>query len=168
MTTDPTLTPDRDHMEQILTRESIGYLGLSADGETYVVPLNYTYTPDARILFHCALEGRKLDMIRANPRVCFSVSSQAGPPTEHYGELCSTPYESVICWGEARVIDDLPERQQLLQEFQIRYGTPAKPRESISLESTAKCGAVEITVTHMTGRSVHAEERTRWGWERGG
>ena len=154
---------DKQLMEQILRAENIGYLGLSGD-ESYVVPLNYTYTED-RILFHCALEGRKLDMIRANPWVCFAVSRQASEPTEHFNALCSTPYESVICWGNARVIDDLAERQQILSAFQIRYGTPEKPRTSISLESTARCGAVEIVVTRMTGRQVHASERTRWEWE---
>ena len=150
-------------MERILQTESIGYLGLCGD-ESYVLPLNYTYA-DGRILFHCALEGRKLDMIRANPRVCFAVSRPATEPTEHFGELCSTPYESVICWGTARVIEDLSERLQALAAFQLRYATPEQPRASISLESTARCGAVEIVVTRMTGRQVHADERTRWEWE---
>jgi nitroimidazol reductase NimA-like FMN-containing flavoprotein (pyridoxamine 5'-phosphate oxidase superfamily) len=155
---------DKQRMEQMLRSESIGYLGLACDDEPYVVPLNYTYT-DGRILFHCALEGRKLDMIRANPGVCFVVSRQAAEPTEHFGALCSTPYESVICWGTARVVEDLSERQQTLAAFQLRYATPEKPRDSISPESTARCGAVEIVVTRMTGRQVHADERTRWEWE---
>jgi uncharacterized protein len=157
------MTTDKQLMERILEAESVGYLGLSGD-EPYVVPLNYTYA-DGRILFHCALEGRKLEMIRANPRVCFAVSRQATHPTEHSGQLCSTPYESVICWGAARIVEDVSERQQVLQAFQIRYATPEKPRASISLESTARCGAVEIVVTRMTGRRVHADERTRWEWE---
>ena len=163
MAADESPLTDKQLMEQILQAENIGYLGLSGD-EPYVVPLNYTYT-EGRILFHCALAGRKLDMIRANPWVCFAVSRQASEPTEHFGELCSTPYESVICWGTARVVEDLAERQQILSAFQIRYGTPAKPRDSITFESTARCGAVEIVVARMTGRQVHADARTRWAWE---
>jgi nitroimidazol reductase NimA-like FMN-containing flavoprotein (pyridoxamine 5'-phosphate oxidase superfamily) len=166
MTTDQTPLDGQQLMEQILRRETIGYLGLCVGDESYVVPLNYTYTPDGRILFHCALEGQKLDMIRANPNVCFAVSRQAIDPTEHYGEECSTPYESVLCWGTARVLDDIEERRQALAEFQVRYATEEEPRDSVSLERAARCGAVEIVVTRMTGRRVHAGDRTVWEWER--
>ena len=67
----------RDEMEELLQDESIGYLGLSMNGTPYVVPLNYSYS-EGTIIFHCALEGKKLDFIRTNPLVCFSVGRQVG------------------------------------------------------------------------------------------
>ncbi len=57
---------DKAQMEAILRSEAVGHLAMAADGEVYLVPLNYTYD-EGRILFHCALQGRKLDMIRAQP-----------------------------------------------------------------------------------------------------
>ena len=33
----------REEMEKLLREEEIGYLGLSLDGNPYVVPLNYHY-----------------------------------------------------------------------------------------------------------------------------
>ena len=154
----------RTRMEQILCAETAGHLAMSHDGELYLVPLNYTYV-DGRILFHCALEGRKLDMIRANPNVCFEVSRQEGQPAPHAGELCDAPFESVICWGTARVIEDVQERQRILHEFQARYAKYGQAREPISLERAEKCGAVEITVTRMTGRRRKGEECGDWEWE---
>lgn len=156
-------TDDLQQMEQILREESVGYLGMTAYGELYVIPINYTYV-DRRILFHCALTGRKLDMIRANPNVCFSVGRQHGEPTEHVGRNCDAPFESVICWGTARVVDDLDERHAILQQFQQRYATPEKPRTELARERAAKCGAVQIVVTRMTGRAAQGKADARWEW----
>jgi len=154
---------DKEEMERILREEDVGRLGLAADDEPYVVPLNYTYA-DGRALFHCALEGRKLDVIRKNPNVCFEVSRQEGRPAEHAGDLCSAPFESVICYGVARIVDDLQERLEVLNEFQTRFGTLDKPRTAISEERAAKCGAVVIRVVRMTGRRS-GEGKTEWLWE---
>jgi uncharacterized protein len=154
---------DLAEMERILQSEAIGHLAMTADGELYLVPLNYTYL-DGKILFHCALQGRKLDLMRRNPNVCFEVSRQEGLPAEHAGDPCDTPFESVICWGRARIIDDLAEREAILNAFQARYSTPERPRSPVAPERVEKCGAVEISVTRMTGRRVHAEAKTSWTW----
>jgi hypothetical protein len=154
---------DKAQMEEILRSEAVGHLAMTAEGEVYLVPLNYTYDA-GRVLFHCALQGRKLDMIRAQPKVCFEVCRQAGPPLEHQGQKCDPPFASVICWGTARVIDDLQERQEVLQAFQARYATPENPRTPITAESAAGCGAVAITVTRMTGRQAKGDNDARWAW----
>ena len=78
----------RTEMEQILQEETIGYLGLSVEGKPYVVPLNYSYVK-RKILFHCSLTGMKLDHIRQNPQVCFSVGRQSGEIRRHAeGDPC--------------------------------------------------------------------------------
>jgi nitroimidazol reductase NimA-like FMN-containing flavoprotein (pyridoxamine 5'-phosphate oxidase superfamily) len=43
------------------------------DGELYAVHINHAHA-DGRLHFHCAPEGKKLDMIRANRRVCYVVN----------------------------------------------------------------------------------------------
>ena len=74
---EPVFIDSREEMEQILREEVLGYLGLAGDGPPYVVPLNYAYAA-GKILFHCALTGQKLDAIRRNPHVCFTVGRQIG------------------------------------------------------------------------------------------
>ena len=155
---------DKEQMEAILHDEDVGRLGLALDNEPYVVPINYTYV-DGRILVHCALEGRKLDFIRKNPNVCFEVSRQEGRPTSHAGDLCSAPFESVLCFGAARIIEDVHERRGLLSIFQERFSTPSKEREPISRERAEKCGAIEIRVSRMTGRRRAGKEKVAWEWQ---
>lgn len=140
-----------EQMEELLTTEVVGHLGLAANGEVYVVPLNYAYV-DGTILFHCAVEGKKLDLIRANPQVCFEVSNMVGEPTPHGPQSCDSPFRSVICWGTARYIDDLDERIAVLNRFQARYDTDQVQRTPLGPERATRCGAVEIKVERMTAR----------------
>lgn len=139
----------RGEMEAVLRGGTLGFLGLCRDGQPYVVPLTYAYD-DGKILFHCAREGRKLDCIRANPQVCFTVGRQFGAVCRHpQGAQCTEDDESVICCGRARILEDEMERWNALNTFNRSIQPDA---EDIPREMTAKCCAVEIEITSMTGR----------------
>ncbi len=147
----------REEMERVLHEENVGYLGLSVDGQPYVVPLSYAYV-DGRILFHCALTGRKLDAIRANPHVCFTVGHQTGQVQRHRtSDPCYVESDSVICTGVARIVEDVQERQRVLDSFNHFFLPDAGP---ISLEEAAGCCAVEIVLSKMTGRQERDGKRT--------
>ena len=149
----------REEMERILYEETMGYLGLSMDGMPYVVPLNYGYV-EGKILFHGALTGKKLNYLRANPQVCFTVGRQSGPPVRHpQGALCHVDNDSVICYGIARIVENVAERRKVLDTFN-RYLQP--DAEEITLEAASKCCAVEIKVAEMTGRQQRGLKRTYW------
>jgi len=125
------------------------------------VPLNYSYHCGT-ILFHCALEGKKLDCIRANPNVSFCVGTQAESVRPHaQGGPCHIDSESVICFGTARIIDDLDERADALNRFNRAYRPNAN---DVPADEVAGCGVVEITLTEMTGRRERECERTLWRW----
>ena len=108
----------------------------------------------------CALTGKKLDYIRANPDVCFTIARQSGQVRRHAeGDPCHLDSDSVICYGKAHIIDDVQERQAVLNEFNRCFNPDAK---DITLESAAKCGAVVIDITEMTGRRERERETTYW------
>ncbi len=146
-------------MEELLQEETIGYLGLCTDGEPYVVPLNHAYV-DGRILFHCAMTGKKLDIIRANPQVCYTVGRQSGVVRRHAeGDPCHVDSDSVICYGTARIVEDIQERKELLNDFNRTYRPDAK---DISMDAASKCCAIEIEISEMTGRRERERKRTYW------
>ena len=108
----------------------------------------------------CALTGKKLDYIRANPDVCFTIARQSGQVRRHAeGDPCHLDSDSVICYGKAHIIDDVQERQAVLNEFNRCFNPDAN---DITLESAAKCGAVVIDITEMTGRREQEDETTYW------
>jgi len=145
-------------MEALLRQETLGNLGLSADGRPYVVPLNYVYA-EGRIIFHCALAGKKLDYIRANPQVCFTVGHQAGRVHDHVQDLCQLDSDSVICYGRARIVGSVKERKALLDIFNRHFDPNAA---SISIERAQNCGVVEIEIVEMTGRRDRKDGQTFW------
>jgi uncharacterized protein len=79
----------RAEMEQILRRQAVGRIGCHANGRTYVVPITYVYDGQAGIYFH-SLNGLKIQMMRANPSVCFEV--------DVIDDLAN--WQSVVAWGQ--------------------------------------------------------------------
>ncbi|MCX6024732.1 MAG: pyridoxamine 5'-phosphate oxidase family protein [Chloroflexi bacterium] len=166
MTSSKAFIESRREMEKGLTEERVGSLGLSLHGLPYVVPLNYGYAA-GKILFHCALTGKKLDYIRANPQVCFTVGRQFGEVVPHpQGAVCHVNGDSVICYGIARIISDAEERRKTPNTFNHCLQPDAK---EITLEDGSICCAVEITVTEMTGREERDGKCVYWrqGFEEG-
>jgi nitroimidazol reductase NimA-like FMN-containing flavoprotein (pyridoxamine 5'-phosphate oxidase superfamily) len=149
----------RKEMEKILTEEHIGYLGLSKDGKPYVVPVTFGYA-NGRILFHCSLAGKKLDYIKANPQVCFTVARHFGEMVPHpQGASCHAESDSVICYGMARIVADAEERRKILNIFNHCLQPKAK---EITQDEVATCSAVEIKVTEMTGREERNSNCVYW------
>lgn len=60
-----------------------GVLAVHGDnGYPYAIPLNFIFR-GGRIWFHCAKEGHKLDAIRRDNKVCFTLLSE---PVKNEGE----------------------------------------------------------------------------------
>lgn len=96
-------TLSEQQIEELLKRQLIGRLGCSANGITYIVPINYVYR-DNTIFAHSA-EGKKIDMMRKNPSVCFQVDNIQ----------TVFKWQSVVAWGRFEEITDLDEKQQAMQ-----------------------------------------------------
>jgi len=63
---------DREEMEAIIQRAQVCRIGLSEKDVPYIVPMDFGYEGNC-LYFHCASEGKKLDMIRQNSKVCFEM-----------------------------------------------------------------------------------------------
>jgi nitroimidazol reductase NimA-like FMN-containing flavoprotein (pyridoxamine 5'-phosphate oxidase superfamily) len=61
----------QDEIEALLRRRRIGRIGCCIDERPYIVPVNYAY--DGSAVYVISGPGRKIDAMRAQPRVCFEV-----------------------------------------------------------------------------------------------
>ena len=111
---------DLNEIRGILERGKIVHIGLVDGDEPYVVPLNYGYTMEGdkmTLYLHGALWGRKLDIIRVNPKVFFSIESDVqpfeGPIACHYGMA----YSSVMGRGTAVILEDVEEKKAGLSQL---------------------------------------------------
>jgi nitroimidazol reductase NimA-like FMN-containing flavoprotein (pyridoxamine 5'-phosphate oxidase superfamily) len=145
----------RDEMEKLLGEEEVGYLGMCRGDEPYVVPLSYVFA-DGKIIFHGKLSGRKIEFVRANPRVSFAVSRHPDRTMPHRADgECNYRYESVICSGRARIVEDAGERLEYLRKFkahfdEVRGLDPAHGR--VPENAPGKTSIIIIDVEEMTGR----------------
>jgi nitroimidazol reductase NimA-like FMN-containing flavoprotein (pyridoxamine 5'-phosphate oxidase superfamily) len=164
-----TWVESREEMEAILAGNGLGFLGLVDDGKPYVIPLNYSYHEGGRILFHCALVGKKLDLIRQNPNVTLTVARQLQPVQRHeFRNPCHLDSESVVCSGTAWIFDDPAKRRGLLNAFNHFFRPTGPKSEEITEQQARNCMVVEIRVHEMTGRREQSRQRTYWRWRFGG
>ena len=73
---------DLEEIRSILDQCKILHLGLSDEGQPYVVPLNYGYLLEGNTLtfyLHGATEGYKYEVIQKNPRVSFAMECDTIP-----------------------------------------------------------------------------------------
>ena len=143
---------DRNEMEEILRRAPVGRLGLADGGEPYVVPLNFAYE-GGRIFFHTGLEGRKLEMMEKNPRVCFEVDEMSEAVVNEEMACMSTAYyKSVIAWGSARLLDDDTDKMKALDLLMQKYAE-GKEYEPIPEHTLAIVTVCEMKIDKMTGKA---------------
>jgi len=89
---------EHDKIEEVLQQEVVGRIGCHADGETYVVPVSYAY--DGKYVYVRSGPGKKLDMMRKNPFVCFQVDTMRN----------MADWKSVIAFGYFEEITSAVER----------------------------------------------------------
>ncbi len=66
----------RSVMEGILQEAIICRVAFCDGDEPYIVPMNFGYENNC-LYFHCAPAGRKLEIIKKNPKACFEVDARA-------------------------------------------------------------------------------------------
>ncbi|NCB15165.1 pyridoxamine 5'-phosphate oxidase family protein [Aminivibrio sp.] len=127
-------------MYEILDRAFTGHLALCSGGEPYVVPLCFGVMNGA-VYFHCAREGRKLDILARNPRGCFQAQCdedlvRSAERPCGWGML----YKSVMMSGPVTVVEDEQEKAAALLAIMKKYAG-----EDFSHEfSPAECASVTV------------------------
>ena len=104
---------DENQIRAILDTAKVVHLGLCVDNEPYVVPMNYGYTMiDGKltVYLHCALQGKKLDMIRKNPRVFIEMDCDRQPFEGEKPCQYGLSYSSLMGRGTARILEDVEEK----------------------------------------------------------
>ena len=100
---------------EILDKSMVLHLGMVDGDEPYVVPMNYGYTMEdgkLTVYLHGALWGRKLDIIRVNPKVFFSLECDVVPFDGDIACRYGTTYASVMGSGIAEIVEDVEEKKK--------------------------------------------------------
>jgi nitroimidazol reductase NimA-like FMN-containing flavoprotein (pyridoxamine 5'-phosphate oxidase superfamily) len=140
---------DLEMATQLLAKGEYGVLSTTGlDGKAYGVPLNYIFK-DNCLYFHCALEGHKLENIKANNKVSFCVVGR----TKVLPDKFSTEYESAIAFGTASVVQG-KERYDALLSILEKYSPDflEEGKKAIA-KYDDKTTIIKVDIDHLTGKA---------------
>ena len=143
---------DMNAIKEILDICKTANIAMVDEGKPYIVPLNYGYEVTDQYLvlyFHCAKEGRKLDILKKNNPVCFSIFSEGEPL---YAETpCDSGYfyASVIGNGKAEFVETSPDKERVL-EIITAHQTGRK--YTFTQEQAATVCVFKVVSTDFTGK----------------
>ena len=141
---------DINEIKEILDKSMIVHVGMIDGDEPYVVPMNYGYTledGELCIYLHGAAVGRKIDIIKANPKVFFEMECDVTPFEGKVACQYGTTYASVMGLGKAEVLETPEEKIDGLVKFmKTQTGKDfAFDENMVSIVSVIKITAKDFT-----------------------
>lgn len=142
---------DFDEMIEIIKKCDVCRIAMN-DGDTpYIVPLNFGLDVQGNqvfLYFHCAMEGKKLDLLNKNNRVTFEMD--CGHNLILYKERmsCTMGYESVIGHGVMEIVSE-EEKFEGLKILMRHYHAEDFKFNTDMMKVTT---VLKMRVTDMTGK----------------
>lgn len=107
-------------LEQILWQGKVCQLAIADDPTPYLVPLNYGYR-DEVLYFHSAGQGHKIDLLKRNPHVSFSVYIDLGIIEAEQSCNWGARFRSVVGRGRVEFVEDLEQKRTALELLMAQY-----------------------------------------------
>ncbi len=92
-----------------------------ADGTPYAVPLSLARTDENTFYFHCAQEGKKLDILRNNPNVWLTAVTTCKPTVGPKDGSFTLEFKSAMARGIAEIIEEETEKIEALRAVCQRF-----------------------------------------------
>jgi len=138
-----------EEARSLLESAEYGVLSMACpDGVPHGIPLNFSLAGDS-LYFHCAPEGRKIDILSANARVSFCVVGNTQLLPEKFG----TKYESAIATGSVEELSAEDKRQGLV--LLVRKYSPDHVKEGLEYidKLIDKTKVFRIRLESITGKA---------------
>jgi nitroimidazol reductase NimA-like FMN-containing flavoprotein (pyridoxamine 5'-phosphate oxidase superfamily) len=125
---------DKSELEVIINQCDVCFVGMmEEDGSPYVIPMNFGYLND-EIIMHSGPHGKHLELLGINNRVCVTFCTDHKLVYQHPEVACSYSMtsKSVLCKGNVTFVEDIAEKENLLNllmrnytDRPFKYSTPA-------------------------------------------
>ena len=143
---------DINEIIEILEKSKVVHVGMIDGDEPYVVPMNYGYVLEndkLTIYLHGARRGRKIDSIKANPKVFYEMCCDITPFEGEVACKYGITYASIMGRGLATLVEDVEEKKKALSilmktqtgkdfQFEDKLTTVVSIIKIDTLEFTAK------------------------------
>jgi len=138
---------DINDILDIIGRCDVCRIGLN-DGDTpYIVPLNFGFEYSGgqlTLFFHCAKEGKKLDLIRNCGRAAFEMDCNHELRYVTEKCMCTMAYESVMGRGDVYILAE-NDRARALDLIMKKYHPAGNAEFNPATVSVTECFALKVT-----------------------
>lgn len=135
----------------LLKTERRGVFAVNGDdGYPFAIPVNFLFDEETnKIYFHGAKEGHKVDSLKKDDKICFTVYGN-----EFYKEGEWAPYmQSVVIFGRCKLVSD-PELTAIkVRELATKY-YPNSDEIDNEMKIIGRTQLYEISIEHMTGKQI--------------
>ena len=140
-----------DDCLRVLRESPRGVLAVLGDGGyPYAVPMDFVYDGGC-ICFHMALQGHKLDALRAYDKGSFNVLSEPIPSDDGW----SYYFDSVTVFGRLSEVADEAEKIDKLRLLGHKYFPTTEMVEDDIRKNAARCAVIRLRIEHISGKHVH-------------
>ncbi|MCI5619102.1 MAG: pyridoxamine 5'-phosphate oxidase family protein [Rikenellaceae bacterium] len=118
----------------------------SADGNPYGLPLSLVRTDEKTFWFHCANEGKKLDILKDNPRVFLSAVTRCRPLRGPKDGSFTLEFQSATAVGIVEIVEDEDTKIEALKAICLRF----LPHQMEGFEEAVSRSIHRTTVVKIT------------------
>ena len=136
-------------IREIMEESLVCRIGLSDAESPYVVPMNFGLG-DRCLYLHCAAQGRMLEILGRNNRVCFEMDLLREIKTGETACEWSSGYQSVIGFGRAILVEDPGEKRLGLDRIMKHYR--ARGPFDYPDEIFARTVIIRIDIENVSGK----------------
>jgi hypothetical protein len=139
-------------LELIISRSDVCRIAFAVDNHPYIVTLNYGYMGGDHpcFYFHCAREGKKLEMLRKNNFVCFELDTDHELYEGENGCDWGMKFSSIVGYGKITEIEDSESGIRGLDCIMSHYSK--KEKFSYDEKVLANTRILRLDIESMTGK----------------
>lgn len=125
---------DENIINEIFSKSIICRLAIFDEQYPYIVPMNYGYNNNS-LYFHCALKGKKIDLITKNNKVSFEIEQSHEIVKSDISCKWTTKYRSIIGFGTIDFITDFNQKKEGLNIIMQQHGKSDNKYTDKSIEN---------------------------------
>lgn len=137
---------DSDSIQKIIKNALVCRLALADGDQPYVIPVSFGID-NSELYVHSALQGKKVDIIRKNPKIGFEIESDVSIVPHEIACKWGFRYRSIVGTGVAELVTDNLEKRFGISVIMSHY---TDKEFSFPQEALDKTLIIKIKILSMT------------------
>jgi nitroimidazol reductase NimA-like FMN-containing flavoprotein (pyridoxamine 5'-phosphate oxidase superfamily) len=143
---------DTKELEEILQKADVCRIAFAVDGIPYIVTMNFghVWKDLLTLYFHCAKEGKKLELMKKNNMICFEMDIDHEIVEAANACDWSMKYKSIVGLGLLESVTEENEKKKGLDSIMDHYGFNGKKEYDQKVLNSTEI--LKLTATEFTGK----------------